>query len=152
MRWSRVLDTAWNAGQRGLVQDAINTTADAGYGVGISKIDSKQINFGRNGCEVFAAAGGEVVEAANVVPASDECLRKMRTDEARDAGNEIGCQAIKFSALVRLRMCGPRASVILLELMEKLVPGPLASGMKVMGIFSRCPQMLTSQLSCQGPC
>jgi hypothetical protein len=98
------------------VQDAVNTATRAGNGVGIGEINSQQINFRRYGCEILAAACGEVVETADVVATGDEALRKMRADEACNAGDEIGGQVIKFRVfLLMLRIPEQACDAVFLD-------------------------------------
>ena len=91
MACARVLDAARNARQRALVQHGVDALAGTRNGVRVGEIGGDELDLAGDGGEIFAAAGREIIEPANVLAARYESLGKMRADEACDARDEMSC-------------------------------------------------------------
>jgi len=94
-RW--IGDGAWDAGQRGEVEDV----ADAGNGapavVGVAEVAFDEFDVGGEGAEVVAFAGEEVVEDADGFAVADEVLGDVGADESGAAGDEESFQRTVLS-------------------------------------------------------
>ena len=82
MRRPRVLHAARHARQRALVQHRIHTHAGLRNGVGIRKVAFHEVHAARH---IRQLAGRQVIEPAHTVAALQQCLRKVRPDEACSA-------------------------------------------------------------------
>ncbi len=89
----RVEDGFRDGGNRRLVQDEVHAGAGFVHRVEVGNVGFAEVDAVLNVGEIFAFAGGEVVDAAHLLAAGKECARERRSDEAADASNQIESHA-----------------------------------------------------------
>src|SRR5262249_8656358 len=86
----RVVDRARDGAQRGLVEHALDPRHGPPNCLWIAQVALDQLDS-LESRQVLAPAGGEVVEDAHAIAATDQAFHDVRTDETGTAGDQIEC-------------------------------------------------------------
>jgi len=97
-----ILDAARHARQCALVQDSVDANAGGRDGCCVGQVSFDEID---GGGDVLALAGRKIIQPTDVVSARQKRVGKMRADEARDAGDEIGSQLSEFIVFTKIELC-----------------------------------------------
>src|SRR6185437_15864491 len=89
MRGERVLDRTRNGSQRPLMENVVGAFAGCLYAGNILKIHLLERDFTADVGEVFQAAGGEIVDAADLMALLDQGVCQSGTNETCNASDQI---------------------------------------------------------------
>jgi hypothetical protein len=81
----------WRNGR--LVQHVVHAVDRAPGNVGVGQVAQDELYPVCHTGQVRAGAGDQVVHHANVLPAADQFLNEMRTDEPRATGHQVRCHS-----------------------------------------------------------